>query len=212
MATVLIPDALTTLENVKLFINQTTFSTQEDDLLRLLINSCSEYIQNTYIGRSLRSQEYVDFIEGTQQPYLVLDNRPITAITSIQIDDDVLLATDYDQTPDRDLRAGMIYLNNSLWRQKFIVLGLVDDPFRQLKNIKVTYTAGYILPSDSVNRTLPYDIETLVARKVTGIFERTQTGSTEGLSRLTEGALTYEWNTDLVPEDIRVLDAYRGVI
>lgn len=123
--------ALTTLNNVKEYLDLST-AVAKDNLLIRLINTASAAIERG-CNRKFLSREYTDevhFLDNYTRR-LMVDNFPITAIDSIT-DDDVALTA--DELADCQNRTSFIYLDTE-----------------RAGEIKVTYTAGYA--------TIPDDLE-----------------------------------------------------
>lgn len=198
--------ALTTLANVKLWLGIATGDTSQDALLEELINIVSDSIQN-FIDRDLRQQEFEENINGSGNSLINTRNYPIVSIAEVKINDIVIPSTDYELTSD-DAKRGQIYREFG-WNQKGTCIGLNNDFGRQLRNISLKYTAGYVLPADpqTTPRTLPYDIEGIVKTLVSNEFTQITNG-VGNLKRLTEGALTYEWINGLTDSQQSVINSY----
>ena len=121
--------ALTTLNNVKEYLDLST-AVAKDNLLIRLINTASAAIEN-YCSRKFLSREYTDEAHflGNYTRRLLVDNFPITAIGSIA-DDDIALTE--DELASCQNRISYIYLDTE-----------------RAGKITVTYTAGYdAIPDD----------------------------------------------------------------
>ena len=76
--------ALTTLADLKTYLGIT--DTSEDDLLNLLIADADAAILG-YIGRTIESATLTEYYSGDGTQMLVLQQRPVTAVTSANVDD-----------------------------------------------------------------------------------------------------------------------------
>lgn len=131
----LISEALTTLENVKAYLDEDT--TAHDTELTRLINVAT-YVIEGYCNRKLAARDYTDEeYDGNGLAEFQLPHYPVNSITSITLDDTALTeGTDQDYVLYSD--EGILYKVDGVWTKGH-------------KNIVVTYNAGY----DSV----PYDLE-----------------------------------------------------
>jgi hypothetical protein len=152
--------ALTTLSDLKTFLGIT--DTSEDTLLSLLITQVSDAIQE-YCGRTFGSSSYTEFYCGDGKPYLSLNQRPVTSISNIYLDNGAFWGStsgsfssgtllnagvDYalviDQ-PDNSSRCGLVFNINGWWDVPFTYTpGIISPNLGPgVGNIQVTYTAGY---------------------------------------------------------------------
>lgn len=138
-------NALTDLDTTKKFLKITT--TNDDDLISILINACSTAIEN-YCRRTFKQTIYTDeMYDGNNTKWLNLKNYPVISVDSVY---------EYGQLVDPGayvckLDTGVLarigpYPNN--------FTGLTISRFNTIWNqgdwnISVTYTAGYaIIPDD----------------------------------------------------------------
>ena len=131
---------LTTLNNVKSYLRLTI--TTSDAEIQRLITATSSLIRS-WINRDITSTSYIDFLNGTGSKMILLPNYPITAISSLFINDILIDVSKYAFTDTS------IILKDGL---KFTY---------DKSNIEVHYIAGF--------SSVPYDIEQvcieLVAKK-----------------------------------------------
>lgn len=132
---------LITLSKLKntLGISDTTQDTELQDI----IDSVSDMIESI-AGRKLDSTAYTDdkYI-GTNTTYLHTRQYPIISIEKIEVDGSEI--TDFELL-EEDKNTGGIYRENTWKRISFenpINNTLNGSPLRTLKNISVSYTAGY---------------------------------------------------------------------
>lgn len=110
----------------------------DDDLLALLIPAASTAIE-TYCNRKFGRAEYTEWVDVRRAGFILMRNYPIESVATIDGETD-LAAYDIDK------EKGVI--SKSGWSGS--------------KPIAVTYTAGYVLPGETViegSTALPADIE-----------------------------------------------------
>lgn len=129
--------ALTTLANVKSWLEIDTLVTTNDAILTRLIDSCSSYIES-WLNRKILQGTYTENYDGRGGNAITLAQYPITALTSVSIDgvaQTILASTETTKT-------GVRYVDRQL-----VINGDVFP--RGRGNIAVVYTAGYSsAPSD----------------------------------------------------------------
>ncbi len=76
--------ALTTLADLKTYLGIS--DTSEDSLLNLLIADADAAILG-YIGRTIEQATLTEYYSGDASQMLVLKQRPVTAVTSVHVDD-----------------------------------------------------------------------------------------------------------------------------
>lgn len=123
-------NALTTLSAVKSYLKIT--SDTDNSLLEDLINASSNAIEK-YCNRQFKEQLYTDEeYDGNGLSGLYLRQYPVKEITSVTVEDELLLTTDYKFKKEN----GKLIRKNFIWPKGEI-------------NILVTYTAGFSeIPSD----------------------------------------------------------------
>lgn len=172
--------SLTTRTAFKAFagISVTTW----DDLIDTILTQASDAIE-AYCWRTFASADYVEQYNGKGQKTLCLQHYPIVSITDIREDaartfnsTSVIPSTDYAF----DANSGIVYFDG--WR-----LG------RGVKNVKVTYTAGYSATPTPV---------ALACHKLMGaVFNKRKDSGQGGVSL---GAVSFNYAADW-PEDVMVL-------
>ncbi|MCY7484428.1 phage gp6-like head-tail connector protein [Paenibacillus alvei] len=132
---------LTTIERIE----KIGMFADASDLL-LYIMAASQAIEN-YCKRSFKRQTYTEVLDGAGSPYLVLSNYPVYSGKAY------LDGKEIDLSPNDD---GMLFLPDG-WP-------------KGIRNITVTYDAGYVLPGDP-NRTLPEAVEVACIFAVQGLIQ-----------------------------------------
>jgi len=179
----------------------------KDKFLERHINSVSGMVSK-YCNRNFIAETYTEYYKGHGRQKLILNQYPINYITSVKVDSAALTAgTDYVTSDCTYLDQGIIFKNNG-WIWYGYLTGLVGELTAPVDNIEVVYSAGYTLTPET-SRTLPYDLEDAVISMVADLYGEQQEG-TVGLKRLTQGKLTYEWDSNpLIQQYVSVLDAYK---
>lgn len=182
----------------------------KDKFLERNINSVSGMVSK-YCNRNFIADTYSEFYKGSGRQKLVLNQYPINYLTSISVDSASLTAgTDYVTSDQTYLDQGIIFKNNG-WTWYGYLTGLVGELTAPVDNIGVVYSAGYTLEPE-ISRNLPWDLEDAVISMVSDIYDEQQNG-TVGLKRLTQGKLTYEWDSNpLIQQYSHVLDAYKKAV
>lgn len=120
---------LTTLSSVKAYLKLGNEST-DDALLNELIKACSTAIEN-YCQRKFGVDTYEEEYDGSGKPFLLLQNYPVTSITSVEVDEQVIDTGEYKVRKNN----GMLF-RKGIWPQGVM-------------NITVIYSAGLDeVPSD----------------------------------------------------------------
>jgi len=178
----------------------------KDKLLERNINSVSSMVSK-YCNRNFIADTYTEYYKGSGRQRLILNQYPVNTITSVKVDSAALTAgTDYVTADQTYLDQGIIFKNNG-WTWFGYLTGLVGEPTAPVDNIEVVYSAGYTLEPEA-SRTLPYDLEDACISMVADLYGEQQQG-TVGLKRLTEGKLTYEWDSNpTLQQHVGVLNAY----
>lgn len=164
--------ALTDLETIKRLLNIPMDVTVNDVWLDALREAAESNVK-TYCKRDFESQIYTDYYSGSNTRYLVLRQRPVTAVTSVYLDhrgrfgqnpdgsysSDTLLTNgiDYVLTYDQGTATsacGVLQRVNGVWPEIYRehwTNKVSGEPAPAIGNIKVTYTAGFT--------TIPMDLQ-----------------------------------------------------
>lgn len=132
---------LTTLANVKQY-SAITIAT-DDALLTRMISALSTFVQ-TWLNRTIALAPYTDVINGVGGQKVQFANYPVTAVSSLTIDGQVIPAA---PSPRTSFWTGYVFDS-----QQIMVSGYCLT--RGFQNIAIAYTAGYA--------TTPADIEQAV--------------------------------------------------
>jgi len=127
---------LTTLANVKEYLDIESDDSSYDSLLTRLITASSRQVE-TYCNRLLDTQDHSETYDGSASDILFLKNNPIVSVGSLAIDDESVEADEFKVYDD--------------------YLRLVSGLFTVGKlNVAVEYSAGYYDPQ---SESPPSDVE-----------------------------------------------------
>ena len=139
---------LVSLSAVKPWLNIASGDTSKDTILAFLISSCSS-VMEAWMGRDICQATYTENYDGTGTSRLMLNQKPITAVSSITINGIVIpVVTD-------PLASGVMFDENGLFLVGSIVpyylpgnaagsnVGANNVFNRGSQNVAVVYTAGY---------------------------------------------------------------------
>lgn len=139
---------LTTVVNVKKWLGNLDVS-EDDALLSRLVSMASAFVRS-YLNRDISSQSYTETYDGTGGIVLSVPNYPITAVSSLIINNITIPAATNSITAGYSFDSGRITLYGYTFS-------------RGKNNVTVTYTAGF--------PTTPLDIEE-VAIEIVGLKYR----------------------------------------
>ncbi len=147
----------------------------------VLVPQISALIEE-YIGRKIKQAVYTEYHPGTGTALLTLRQRPVTAITSLYLDEagvfgsETLLVPEQDYSlrldqPDGSSRSGVVVRIGGTWPRSVVHRGgLLSPQFGDgTECIKVTYTAGFA--------TLPPDLQLAVTLMVPHIRQLDRKGA-----------------------------------
>ena len=179
----------------------------KDKQLERIINSVSGMVSK-HCNRKFIADTYSEFYKGHGRQKLILNQYPINAITSVEVDSAALTAgTDYVTSDQTYLDQGIVFKPNG-WTWYGYLTGLVGEPTAPVDNIEVVYSAGYTLEPEA-SRTLPWDLEDAVVSMVADLYG-TQRDDTVGLKQLVQGKLSYTFDVSpLLQQYAHILDAYK---
>lgn len=180
--------ALAALADVKEYLDLETSDTTQDALLTNLIDRASSFIE-MWLGRIVLSESYFDLRDGNGHRAMVFINNPITAVSSLKINGNIIpVSTDWNVP-------GYIIDNYQI-----VLIGYVFD--KGIRNVSMSYTGGYA--------TVPNDIKQacveLVAKKYKSrawIGQRSKSVGGESVSFSTD---------DINAETKVILNNYKNVM
>lgn len=136
---------LSTLQAIRDAVGVTT--ADADSRLDGYLSSGSDLIERT-CRRSFGRGVFVETLKGYGTMDLVVSRRPVVAVSQVLIDSVVDAGWTIEDGP-----SGILSRASSLWPDSSRLaahLSWVRDPVDGLRNISVTYTAGYLLPGDNL--------------------------------------------------------------
>lgn len=165
-------NALITLAEIKEWLKLS--GSGDDDFLQGAINDWSDTIEKRF-GRIIKSANYTDERHPGGKRSVLLKNFPVSAVSSITVDDDELDSGDYAV----DMDSGIIKLKNGL--------NFDGGP----GGILISYTGGY----DTVPGDLKRSVKQIVALEfyLSGHGRKALSRRSEGTG---EGSVTYERGPD----------------
>ena len=190
-------NALTTVEQVREFLNLNTDTGPSNDQLVLLINQSSDAIEKA-LGYSLRLEERTEYYEGTDIESLFLKHRPVQDIQELLVaDQDYLPLLITGELRINDVKSGLVFVKGNTWYGSYSHRGLTPVRSNHWRGypIKITYTAGYVLPNEdnppNYPRTLPYDLERACLLMISEAYN---TDASVGLSKFSIGDVKWEFD------------------
>jgi hypothetical protein len=210
MAENLIDTALTTLDRVKDELGIELTDDSSDDKLIRYINEATAFVED-FTDRTFGEVEgKEEFLSGSADNYLLLNNRPIIKINSITMNGSEI--TDFLVDPD-DYARGMIYRERG-WHKSTYLVGLAGDQFGEKRSILVNYDYGYVLPKDATTekaQTLPRSLEAVVI-KLVSLKHKENSRDSYGLKELKQGRLTLKFSNSMLEDnDLNILNKYKQV-
>ena len=176
------------------------FDYSKDWFIERRINSASAMVEE-YCNRKFVAETYDEFYTGLGSQELLIDNYPINKITSIKSESAMMTAgTDY-VTSDRTLLDHGILYRGLGWPFYGYLTGLVGEITGPEAMVEVVYSAGYT--------AIPADIENIVLTMVAESYRNQQDG-VDGLKSMTQGNLSYTWETsDVAKRYMDTLSKYK---
>lgn len=152
-------EQLASKEKLKAVLSVT--STDDDDLMDDILDRVSAAAE-TFVGRCLRKQTYVEKAPGYGDLYLELSQRPVQSVVSILKGTAEVESTSYSLT---NPLSGMVYRELGWTWTAGTLTELVDHvvPGSELTTFETEYVAGYV-PSSATSTEVgvPRDIEAAV--------------------------------------------------
>ena len=131
-----------------------------DDELQSYIDAASKTAERV-ARRKLSADDYVEVCDGPGRRELLLSQWPILSVTSVIISSDGSFSTTDPESSDTyeiDGAPGVL-ARRSLWPEGY-------------RNIQVTYRAGYELPANGGDYTVPEDLERAVIEVIDWMRQR----------------------------------------
>lgn len=192
-------NVLTTLEDVKLVLEDISGTSSFDSLINSIILAVSQRIELA-TNRRLFSTTYVELHDGGGQKIFV-KNPPITSITSI------VYAPDMDFVNGVTLGATEYLLDPS--DKKNAVYSTFGAFLSGCEALKVTYIGGFV-PADSTNpvSNIPPALKTAATLQTVYMWKNRKTVGLDNI-QVGEGVLSKVTNRWLLPEVLDIVKALR---
>jgi uncharacterized phiE125 gp8 family phage protein len=191
--------ALTTLADVKEHLRIEAADSTEDTFLEKLIDRCTSRIES-HVNRKLKKRSYAELYDGSGTQKLLLNQFPITALTSVNIDQ----GQDFLPSTDVDIEAIVIQAEEGLLSWSGVVNS--SSAFNAgiwsagVRNIQVVYEAGY--------DPIPDDLAAACIKLVAVEFNRAREGADAFAAEATAGH-SVTWIQGMPQEIDEMLLAYR---
>ena len=184
--------ALTSLDNVKSYLNIPTLTITQDATLERMINASSAKIE-TFLDRKILKREFTEYQDGRSSDRILLREWPADKPTELWIDNDSVFTDTNNQIATSDY-----VLEDEIGVQ--LINGRGFGKGR--RNIKVVYEAGYT--------TVPYDIEEACIMTV-AFFYDLRSDRRIGVSQKGKNSENTTFLDDLPSIVKGMLDPYRRV-
>lgn len=211
--TLLADNAMTTLEDMMEFMGMDPKDAEIPDItkntLERLINAASGYIERM-TDRRFGRKDYVEDHHGSGWQELCLNQYPIVEVKSI-IDTEnrqVISPESYSFSDTGEI--GVLYRDGG-WADRAFLGGLANDKVSSKRYLRVTYTAGYILPKDGTEHTasdLPFDLQYAIWQMVQQQWNLSNDGA-NGLSAFTISDVSWTFDKELNSQVQNVIEQYR---
>jgi len=179
---------LTSLSAVQRYLGLSSGS--DDELLTDLVARVSDRI-TAYCGRAFPLGDYYEFHDGDGGDVLLLNQRPVTELSTLSQDGDEIAAEDYVVYPE----LGMLRLQSGVFG-------------RGARNVYAGYRAGY--------ETIPGDVEQAAIAWIAALYQARGAAGGRAIAseRVGDYQVTYDGATAAgVPGDVRaMLDPYRVIL
>lgn len=161
-----------TLNRIKLHLHVGLSDTTKDSFLEQLLNGGYKILED-YIGYPLLQATYTEYYDGDDSSKLILRQRPLVSVTSIYVDsfrvfDAQYLADSGDYYVDTYLGIVEFFKHDGNGPGWFYI---------GIKNVKVTYVAGYVTISNNFAEILDEYVAYLFNRSGTEGFQAQSMGS-----------------------------------
>lgn len=211
--TLLADNAMTTLEDMMEFMGMDPKDAEIPDItkntLERLINAASGYIERM-TDRRFGRKDYVEDHHGSGWQELCLNQYPIVEVKSI-IDTEnrqVISPESYSFSDTGEI--GVLYRDGG-WADRAFLGGLANNKVSSKRYLRVTYTAGYILPKDGTEHTasdLPFDLQYAIWQMVQQQWNLSNDGA-NGLSAFTISDVSWTFDKELNSQVQNVIEQYR---
>jgi len=198
--------ALTTREKVKSHLGIT--GATDDVLINQLIDEVSAGVE-LYCGRTFESATYTEYLDGTGTAEIYLEQRPVTAITTVHVDSGGMAghASDaFDDESEWDIGVDFFPRRLDETERNRGLLRSFRQPWHEgYANIKVVYVAGYSV--------IPEDLELAVHSMIAKLRQERKAGAPLQSETLGKYSYTILSNSKAAAQDVttaaNILNRYR---
>jgi hypothetical protein len=208
---VLASNAMATLETVKQLLNIPDDDHAADARLITLINAASAYIQ-AQTGRRFELRTYTQRYQAPGQQELVLEEYPIRHVLWVKDcgADKTIDPDSYDAVKLGDI--GVVWMDEG-WPPRWHRRGLANDPIFNSMYLRVSYTAGYVMPNDVTQSTpedwiLPYDLQMLAWEMIQSKWADVANGSF-GLASFSISDVSWSFDRSTRESWLQTINAYK---
>lgn len=217
--TVVTPPTHTRLTTVDAVAEQLQLSSSElttnETRIEALIDRASTFV-TTYTGRTFGVRTLKEtLVSPNTMPMmggfrLILTGTPVNSITEVKHNDSVIDSTYYFI---EDPEAGFVFHKYRFFSSTIYTGPIVLQPTRYGQyDWEITYDCGYVMPEDTENRTLPYDLEMAVIQMVANSYRGQSIDTSVSRETIGESSVSYSRTTrqGSIPEGtMDILDYYK---
>jgi uncharacterized phiE125 gp8 family phage protein len=191
------PNALVTVETVKVHLDIPVGETSQDAKIELYINTASERIER-YLDRKLIYQQHVERQDGRSSDRIMLKHYPAEKPSSLYDDPSWEFLTPYEASEYDIEDAGVVILRYG----RFMRANL---------NIKVTYNAGYkSIVSPGAGPQLPADLQHACLLLVEWMYQM-RADRRLGVQGKAKNQENIRFSQGMPPEVVEMLEPHRRI-
>ena len=197
----LLPYALTTLANVKLWLFNDVLITKYDSLLEFIINDVTDWIEMECGNRRFKNDltnnlvVYDGDIDNTGRDKLFLKRWPVTSFNTIQ---GIEFNTGTNATPIWEKQDLDRVVRNDINGVYTFLDCLPYGQSKGLQNVRLITQAGYLI--------IPNDLQIAATKMVAKEFNRR---NSQGALSENAGGDSVSWNEQVDPSAQRIFNKYR---
>lgn len=197
-------NSLTTLNAVKDELRIAQSDATYDAILERYIQAVTAAFETICDRKFHHGADMAESVAGYGTTTIVLSRTPVLAVASVVVDGSTVTATDY---AIHGAEAGLLY-KGSGWPWTASVAPSVNYyqvPGSEKRSIVVTYTGGYVTPTQAtaqLARTLPYDLEQLCIDGVVAKFRDRGINKAMTSRKLQGASATFERGAFGLPLDV----------
>lgn len=177
--------------------------------LERLINASSSYIE-TMTNRKFGRQEYIENHHGSGWQELCLNQYPVRVVASVMDVENKQLVDPGSYSFEDTGEIGVLF-RDAGWADRSYLGGLAYDKVAPKRYLRVSYSAGYILPKDATEEQpsdLPYDLQYIIWQMVQQQWNLAKNGA-NGLASFSISDVSWTFDKELSTQVQNVIDQYR---